>query len=324
VLLKKKEWQYRVPYVILIGAQKGGSTALAHYLYHHPNIIKLPKKELHYFDEELDQRNVNRNTNDSCSDGIPSDAALRYYQEQVIGKLAPLEVFQVESSQRVLDATPNYLFASDRVPYRIFCITPWVKLLLLLRNPVDRAFSQYHMQFNRDLANPKSRRGGGISFEESIELDLRVLQETGVIFQQDTGVDNFDTFASFSGSAQELHAWKTYTKLGLNAPVGRGLYAIQLRHWLHAMEAFGKPRSELLVLQSEQLKADSNETYAKVLEFLKLRKHSMGKYGTIHSTNYRRGTAMKPETRAKLEAFYRPYNRQLEGLLGEDWQGVWE
>jgi hypothetical protein len=313
----KKEWQYRVPYVILIGTQKGGSTALAHYLYHHPNIIKLPKKELHYFDEELDQRNVDTN-NDSYSDGISSDAALRYYQEEVIGKLAPLEIFQVDSSQRVLDATPNYLFASDRVPHRIFCVTPWVKLLALLRNPADRAFSQYHMQFNRDLTNPKSRRGGGISFEEYIELDLRVLQETGVILQ-----DTVD-FASFSGSAQELQAWKTYTKLGLNAPVGRGLYAIQLRHWLRAMEAFGKPRSELLVLQSEQLKAQSNGTYAKVLEFLKLREHSMGKYGKIHSTNYQRGATMKSETRAKLETFYRPYNRQLEGLLGEDWQGIWE
>jgi hypothetical protein len=307
-----EEWHHRVPRVVLIGTQKGGSTALAHYLYNHPNILKLPKKELHFFDETMDQ-SASIIANEQ---GIPAQTALRNYQESVIGSLVPLQVLQMDASRGVLDATPNYLFPSDRVPQRICCITPWVKLLCLLRNPVDRAFSQYNMQFNRDLANPKTRRGFA-SFEEYIELDLNVLRETGVV--QDWSVVDFETF---SGSAQELQAWQTYTKLGLNAPVGRGLYAIQLRHWLRAMDECGKPRSDLLVLKSEEMKVATDEVYAKVLEFLDLKPHHMESYGKVHTTAYR-ASGMDPATRETLDDFYRPYNMQLEKVLGQGWAGAW-
>ena len=310
-----EEWNYRVPYVILIGAQKGGTTALAYYLYNHPNIQYLPIKELHYFDEHLDQNN-----NILSKSGIPSQTTLQHYQQDAIGTIVPVENFQFDSSKRVLDATPNYLFASDRVPYRIFCATPWVKLLTLLRNPVDRAFSHYYMLFNRDLANPSNRRGPiALSFEHYVELDMRVLKETGVI-REWSSTEEFD---AFSGSDEEFQAWQTYTKLGLNSPIGHGLYALQLRHWLQAMDLFGKPRKDLLVLQSEVMMRHSNATYFQVLDFLRLKPHHMLKYAKIHTTQYRT-PEMNPETRAKLQTFYEPYNRQLESLLGSNWSGVWE
>ena len=47
------KWHSRAPYVILMGTQKGGSTALAYYLYNHPHIVYLHTKELHFFDELL-------------------------------------------------------------------------------------------------------------------------------------------------------------------------------------------------------------------------------------------------------------------------------
>jgi hypothetical protein len=307
-----EKWHYRVPYVILIGAQKGGSTALAYYLYNHPSIQYLPTKELHYFDEEMDK---NRELQ-TIKGGIPAAKSLDHFQQKVLDERVPLEKFKFETN-RALDATPNYLFASDRVPNRLFCTAPWVKLLALLRNPVDRLFSHYHMQFNRDLAHPMNRRGYS-TFEEYVELDLQVLRDTGVVHDWTT-VD----FHSFSGSPQEFQAWKTYTKLGLNAPVGRGLYAIQLRHWFQAMEEYGKPRSELWIAPSERLLQAPNETYADVLAFLGLTPHPLGNFGKIHATPYRT-LGMAPATRAKLQAFYEPYNRQLESLLGSEWHGIWE
>jgi hypothetical protein len=63
--------------------------------------------------------------------------------------------------------------------------------------------------------HPESRRGFS-TFDDFCAMDIRVLQETGVI--QDWTVVDFDTF---SGSSQEFKAWSTYTKLGLNSPVGR-------------------------------------------------------------------------------------------------------
>jgi N-formylglutamate amidohydrolase len=60
------------------------------------------------------------------------------------------------------------------------------------------------------------------------------------------------------------------------------------------------------------------------LKFLELPAHDLLNYDRIHETKYLPQTAMKPETRMRLEEFYRPYNRQLKDLLGSEWDAVWE
>ena len=119
-----------------------------------------------------------------------------------------------------------------------------------------------------------------------------------------------------------------------NAPLYRyrrawGLYAIiPLPDWRAssqpAMEEFVKPRSELLIrlhnANNNSRQIHSNATY----EFLKLRPHNIWESMARFAVPTSNITTMKPETRVKLEVFYRPYNRQLEVLLGEGWHGVWE
>ena len=107
--------------------------------------------------------------------------------------------------------------------------------------------------------------------------------------------------------------------------MGRGLYSIQLRHWFEAMEEFNKPKEDFMILQTENMLQNSSEVYNEVLHFLNLPQHELKKFSVIHKTNF--GTIpeeMKPETRKRLEDFYRPYNRQLEDLLGPAWKNVWE
>ncbi len=164
---------------MILGTQKGGTTALAHYLYNHPHIQRSPVKEFRFFDETMDHEP----SLVSPEGGIPSESALRYYWETVVGNAIPLPVLEISTYLKVLDATPEYLFRSDRVSHRILCIIPWVnKFVVVLRNPVDRAFSQYHMQLQRDLHNPQNRRGF-VTFEEYIELDLQVLHDLGVVIR---------------------------------------------------------------------------------------------------------------------------------------------
>lgn len=312
--------QDRVPYVAMIGTQKGGTTALAYFMYNHPQIQYLPTKELHYFDEDIDQfpRNITLNSGTT----LPSMSARQIHQDyqRVIQQNMPNA--KRPPTKFVLDATPNYMFASDRVPQRLFCgCGDWIKLLVLLRNPIDRAFSQYNMQFHHDLKAPKSqRRGPGISFEEYIELDFMVLRETGVIPRD----ENQTAHGVSVSPEQEMEAWSTYTKLGLNSPIGRGLYSIQLRHWFAAMKEYKVAAEDsLLVLQSEQMKQNSNATFQKVIHFLNLSEHALPNYGTVHKTQYR-STTMNPQTRAKLQSFFRPYNQQLQAILGNSWKGIWE
>ena len=168
--------------------------------------MKIQNTLAHFFDETMDQqlpRSPPPTTTADDGDTIKLNGPdiLKAYHN-TIAKEVPLEKLQQESSKlHLLDATPNYLFVSDRSPTRIFCacsISP--KLLALLRNPIDRAWSQYHMQLNHDIAaavhhadqqkytnesSTQQQQQQGptpiLSFEEYIDLDIKVLQEVGVI-----------------------------------------------------------------------------------------------------------------------------------------------
>ena len=105
-----------LPDVIIIGAQKSGTTSIFKYLSQHPNIEVGAPKEVHYFDN--------------------------YYQ---YGDLWYRSHFPIKSSSCVLEASPNYLF----FPYaaqRIHQLMPKVKLVAILRNPTERAISHYYHQ----------------------------------------------------------------------------------------------------------------------------------------------------------------------------------
>lgn len=305
-----EEWKTRAPYVLILGAQKGGTTAMAYYLYNHPRFIYLPSKELHFFDDDMDAWPVLTNLNGT-------DILDRYHSES-ISQDYNMTIFRQQQQINpayIMDATPNYLFESDRVPQRVFCACGgWVKLLAFLRNPVDRAWSQYHMQHNFDTFGNLTNLP---SFEEYIEMDLKVLKEVGVLPPENEGHAHY-------GSAEEAKAWKVYTRLGINSPLGRGLYSIQLRQWFNTMNDFGKPSSDLMVFSSEQMKVHSKVIYHQVLDFLELQHYEMSNFESVHKTRYDDSVKLKTETRKRLQDFFRPYNQQLKDLLGSEWEGIWE
>jgi hypothetical protein len=310
----QQDWQRRVPSVILLGTQKGGSTALAQYLYGHPSIVKVKKKELHFFDKKLDEYpNLIRN-----GTGIDSKRLIDYYQDKVIGKYIPLENLKLDKSLHILDATPNYLLASDRNFDRILCTCPWVKFLVLLRNPIERAFSQYKMQVR--ILNPEKRRDYPRTFEEYVKLDLDALEEVGIVLPNST---NQVEWEAVTGSPHEDAAWKQYTKLGINSPIGRGLYSIQIRQLFDAMKRYNKSTDDLMVIPSEDLLANTDAVYQRILKFLDFQPHRLDMYRLANSASNRSQT-MNPKTRERLQQLFEPYNRKLASLLGQDWQGIWE
>ena len=213
-----------------------------------------------------------------------------------------------------MDSTPAYVFYSDRVPSRLFCVAPWVKLILLLRNPVDRAYSQYIMQ----KVERKKEFLDGKTFEQLVQEDMLKLKAAGVIREW----KDKDDFRSFSGSQEETIAWETYIdSLVDNRYIGRGLYAIQLRHWFNAMDTIGKPRSDLLVVHSDDMKDNTGQVYRKILKFLGIREVELTNFSIRHQGQY--DAPLSSEMRSRLEAFYEPYNRQLYDMLGSEWEGVW-
>lgn len=304
---KKGSSLRRMPYAIVMGSMKSGTSALTINLYQHPNVARPTRKELHFFDFQYEHF--------ATADAIYRKTTRKNYRqafEFVLGDEG-MESLLSDPSLYAVDDSPRYIFWSDRVPARILCVAPWAKMLAILRNPIDRAFSHYNMQRNSRKA--KKMGSHAPTFEEWIAMDIVLLKETGVIQNE---IPNQD----FAGSAEEMEAWKEYTRKSRHAPIGRGLYAIQLRHWFQAYEAAGKSRLDFFVIQSERMKNDMSGVYSEILDFLGLEQFELKQETEINTGDY--NTKMNEETRRTLQVFYKPYNHELYELLGKEWEGVWD
>ena len=110
---------------LLIGAQKSGTSALAHYMGQHPDIGMARTKEVHFFDR--DENFAKQKT----------DYAL-YHQH-----------FDFSKNHKIFgEATPIYLYWRPACQ-RIWEYNPSLKLIAILRNPIDRAFSHWTMEYER-------------------------------------------------------------------------------------------------------------------------------------------------------------------------------
>ncbi len=134
-----------LPNFIIIGSQKAGTTSLYHVLRKHPQIFMPKKKELNFFFQE-----------DEFARG------LSYYEDY----FAPAP----EDAIAVGEASPGYICHPEG-PDRIHAATPDARLILTLRNPVERAYSQYW--------DNRRRLSESLTFEETIETALDSTFETG-------------------------------------------------------------------------------------------------------------------------------------------------
>jgi hypothetical protein len=142
-----------LPDFVIIGAQKGGTSFLYHLLTHHPLVESAARKELHFFDNsEIFHHGVE-------------------WYRRCFPRLS------TEDGQRAItgEATPYYLF-DPPVAKRMAQIVPKARLIALLRNPIDRAYSHYQMQVKRGT-EPRT-------FEEAIEQQHSSYVSRGIYVDQ--------------------------------------------------------------------------------------------------------------------------------------------
>lgn len=121
---------------VISGTQKGGTTALDAYLREHPEICMANQKEVHYFDSEKHFANGNPNYS-------------KYHS-----------FFSPKKTHKILgEATPIYMYWNES-PRRIFEYNPEMKHILILRNPIERAYSHWNME--------RSRNADDLSFGDAI------------------------------------------------------------------------------------------------------------------------------------------------------------
>jgi hypothetical protein len=179
------------------------------------------------------------------------------------------------------EASPSYLFhpvGAERVKE----LLPEARLIALVRNPVDRAFSHYQ----HEVALGREP----LSFEDALAAEDERLRGEEERMLADPSY--------FS------HAWWNYTYRA------RGRYAEQLERWLAVF-----PRERLLVVPSEDLLDDPAKTHARVLEFLGAPPHRLDSYPRVFERQYE---PMPPETRARLAGEFAEPNERLYALLGRN------
>jgi len=200
-----------LPDFIVIGVVRGGTTSIYHYLGQHNCIRKSAYDELGFFD---DNYHLGLNWYRSM---FPT----RFIKNRIIKKYGKFMTYEV---------TPFYIY-NPKVVQRIYDILPKIKVIAVLRNPVDRAYSNYYLGVR---SNDEKR-----TFEDAIDSDLKKIQDTS----------NDDYFGQMID--------KSY--------IARGFYSEQLQIW---MDKF--PKEQLLVISSEDLARKTDDTLAIIFDFLKL------------------------------------------------------
>ena len=252
-----------LPDFIIIGAQRAGSTSLFNYLAQHPDISPAWRKEIHFFDKS----NYSR--------------GLTWYRSH-FPMSANRTIRRLQGRNLVTgEATPAYLM-DPRVPQRIHHMLPDVKLLIALRNPIDRAFSQYR----RNRAMGWEDR----SFREAIELEPSRLAAE----RRKHGTD--DAFQQFS------HVHHSYLL--------RGHYAEQIARWRSRF-----PSERIYIVCSEEMYSSTHRIIDDVFRFLGVRGIELPGYTRFNASE---SAELDPDLRAELARYFDPHNKQLYELYGRD------
>ena len=248
-----------LPDFLVIGVMKGGTTSFFNYLARHPQINPPFRKEIKFFDIHYLQ-------------------GLGWYRAHFPTHL------KMKSGMVTGEATPYYIF-HPAAPNRIAKVLPNVKLIALLRNPVDRAYSHYNHMV-RVGREP-------LSFDEAIEKEAERLagEEEKIISDP-----RYSTF-------NHLH----YSYLA------RGRYVEQLQKWLAIF-----PREQMLILASEEIYTSPAMAYRKATEYLGLSDWTPNDFKAYKQGVYEE---MPASVRKHLIDYYHPYNQKLYEFLNRnfDW-----
>ena len=259
-----------LPDALIIGTPAGGTSSLSQYLSMHPMYWPARIKEIHYYDRPA-----------TWSRG------LGWYKRHFPTIIRRSYERNLRRSGFVSgEATPSYL-ANPMAATRAFAACPSTRIVALLRDPTERAFSYY--RFRR-------RRGRECitSFSEAIETEFRRL------------------------TANEIHIHKRDADFGMdyvvNPPyypyLATGLYANHLRIWLNYYT-----RDQCLIILSEDFFRDPSTQYARVLEFLDLPPHNLANYPRVNANP---PEFMDSSTEERLRRLFRSHNDRLSELIGRD------
>jgi hypothetical protein len=245
------------PDFVIIGAQRGGTTSLHAYLRAHPQIILPATKELHYLTDRFGR-------------------GREWYLGQFPSPLA--------AGLLTGEATPYAMF-HPLAPGRLRAVAPRAKLIVLLRDPVDRAYSHYLMERARG--------------DEALEFAAALAAEPTRLAREEARLVADPEYVSWP------HKHASY--------LARGDYTPQLERWFACF-----PRHQILILRSEDFYRQTAGTFADITAFLGLDPDTSIPF-VVH--NRAEGSPLDPTLRDRLRTYFAPKNAALAALLG--WDPSW-
>lgn len=293
-----------IPSFIIAGAQKSGTSALYNILAAHPLLVSTSKFEAHFFDKTANQINSTSTEGEICRKGY------EYYQ-----------YFNLTSSQDGLlrsslmyayEKTPSYLL-NPNIPEMILKTCPWKpKIIVILRNPIDRAYSHHKMDQHR---GEKWHNLTHVIFEEKLVQDYEELKKVGIL----AGSLDAPEIGIWNGTASSSSSLKNNTLL-------RGFYSEQLKPWLRHF----KIHDEIMVIPYETFQKNRLDTFHSILQFIGVPRLALSVTEEQLAVNLGptpkapvSNSSLSKETRDILGRLYKPYNDDLVDLLGVEWKDIW-
>ena len=255
-----------LPKLVVVGAQKCGTTSMYHYLSQHPKLSPASKKEVHYFD------------NGVVAKSGTYERGEKWYRRH----------FHLQARQDIVsfEITPEYML-NPLAAGRIAKDLPGAKIVAVLRDPVDRAISQYKMEFRRKN-------------ETMACMDAMLAEEERL-------VDSFENQAFNTAD----FIWHTY-KL-------RGRYLEQLQRYAELFD-----EKDMLVLEFGEI--NKPETYDRITDLVGIERHAFDVGHVYHKAKIKPNAPENvdpcADARAYLVDYFRPHNERLFEWLGRefDWQ----
>jgi hypothetical protein len=252
-----------LPECFVIGVVRSGTTSLYHYLGQHPCIGSSAYDEIGYFDDNY-------------------HLGVNWYKSLFPTKFTKNKIIKKHGKFLTYDVTPFYIY-NPLVARRISASFPRAKIISNLRNPIDRAYSNY-IQMYQDGDATKT-------FEEMIQMSMDEIEKNKSKLNDEVYIA--DIF---------------YQNI-----LARGFYADQLKIWFEKFQ-----KQQILIIPSEDLAQKPDQVLTKVFEFLDLPYFKIKDFTRQNKREYH---PMKDETRKLLVEFYKPYNKKLFDMLGRkfDW-----
>ena len=252
-----------LPECFVIGVVRSGTTSLYHYLSQHPCIGSSAYDEIGYFDDNY-------------------HLGVNWYKSLFPTKFTKNKIIKKHGKFLTYDVTPFYIY-NPLVARRILASFPRAKIISNLRNPIDRAYSNYILMYQEGDTTK--------TFEEIIQIAMDEIEKNK------------------SKLNDEVYAADTFYQNIL----ARGFYADQLKIWFEKFQ-----KKQILIIPSEDLALKPDQVLTKVFEFLDLPYFKIKDFTRQNKREYH---PMKDETRKLLVEFYKPHNKKLFDMLGSkfDW-----